>query len=224
MILAIVCTGKTHKEEPVKIIPQIQRFINNGWDVKILTDNPSAFPIGETFYYENKMFSYVDKLLFSFRLMSKTKQDILYVDHDWLSNLNDDFVKNFKADDEIVFYDYWGTEYLGDGKYSPVWRKFIENRLDYYNDLYDYWNVIGFDYTELIVLRENFLYLPYFEMVDDMLVEIEKIKPILEFETLKYSKGNCTKYGNGEGIALGVIIQKYDIKIKELDKKYLTNE
>jgi hypothetical protein len=224
MILAIVCVGKSLNVDFEDMLIQIKRFESNGWDIHILTDKPELFSIGKTYMYENKIFSYVDKLLFTFRLMRNNKSDILYVDHNWLSNLNDNFVKEFKSDGSILFYDWWGTEWLGDGTYSPVWKRFIDKKLDYYNELYSYWDFINFDYSNIIVLRENCLYLPYMNFVDDIILEIEKIKPLLEYSTLRYSKGLCNRYGNGEGIALGLVIDKYKLKLNKIDKKYLNNE
>jgi hypothetical protein len=60
--------------------------------------------------------------------------------------------------------------------------------------------------------------------VDDIMLEIEKIKPLLEYSTLRYSKGLCNRYGNGEGIALGLVIDKYKLELNKIDKKYLNNE
>ena len=224
MILALVCVGKSHNEDFFNMQTEIKRFSDNGWDIHILTDKPNLFPIGTIHLYHNKIFSYVDKLLFTFRLIKNNKSDVLYVDHNWLHNINDKFVKNFKGSSSILFYDWWGTEFKSDGTYTPVWKKFIENKLDYYEELYSYWDAIQFDYSNIVVLRENFLYFPYTNYTDDIMLEIEKLKPLLEYSTLKYSKGMCDVYGNGEGIALGVIIDKYKLDTQQINKEFLKYE
>ena len=220
MILAIVCVGESYKDEPIKILPEIERFIKNGWEVHILTDNPNAFTIGEVHLYKNKIFSYVDKLLFTFNLIKDKKQCVLYADHNWLSNLNDTFINEFKKTNDIVYFEHWGV--LNENElWDPIWKKFDDYRLDYFNDLYEYFDYIGYEYRDLITIRECFLYIPYNELIDEFIFEVEKIKPVLEYIGIKYNKGNCDSYGKSEGLALAIIIDKYKLNTAQLDRKYL---
>jgi hypothetical protein len=220
MILAIVCVGESYKDEPIKILSDIERFINNGWEVNILTDNPNAFPIGKVHLYKNKIFSYVDKLLFTFNLIKDRKESVVYVDHNWLSNLNDTFISEFEKTNDIIYFEHWGV-LNENGLWDPIWKKFNDYSIEYFKDLIEYFNYIEYDYSNLITIRECFLHIPYSELIDEYLIEIEKIKPVLEYIGIKANKGVCSSYGKSEGLALAIIIDKFKLNIAQLDSKYL---
>ena len=63
MLLAIVAIGKKYIDNIQIYLP---KYIENGWDIRILTDDCDAFPTFKTYKYQNKIFSYIDKLLFRF--------------------------------------------------------------------------------------------------------------------------------------------------------------
>ena len=76
----------------------------------VLTNEPHLFNNVRTVHYVNKVFSYFDKLLFSLRLVEKYKTDVLYIDSDWIQNVNDVFIKNFHGSNNVLYYDNWEND------------------------------------------------------------------------------------------------------------------
>jgi len=217
MILSIVCIGDGYINEPIKIIPQLKRFNNKLWDIKILTDNPNAFSIGEVYEYQNKIFSYFDKILFPLRLMEKYKSDVVYSDHDWLTYLTNDFVNKFNGNPNALYPECWK---YWDGSDWKQWEYLTDYNLnEYFNPLIQYWNNQNYDYSKFKTIRESFLYLPYTNKVSEILCEIEKVKPIFEYMSI-VGNSNYSAYGSSEGIALSYILEKFNIKLELLNTDY----
>jgi hypothetical protein len=202
MIISIVAFGDKYIDNA---IPHILKFIENGWDVHILTDKPQKFKIGVTHYYPNKIFSYFDKLLFPLRLMEEYNVSVAYVDADWIQNIGNDFVTTFKGDDEFLFYDNW-----------PNGEHFEDYQKDtYFTKIIDFWDKTGFNYNKLTTILEWFYFIPYQKQVGDLIYDVEKIKPVFEYSSFYYD----TKYsgiGNGEGLALSYILKKHNIPLKKI--------
>ena len=217
MILSIICAGQNYINEPIKILPQLKRFSSKNWDIKILTDNPSAFSIGEIYEYQSKIFSYFDKILFPLRLMEKHKVDVVYVDHDWLTYLTNEFVDNFKKHNNFLYPEGW--KYWNGSEWEQ-WEYLTDYAMDgYFNPLIDYWEKNNYDYTSFKTIRECFLYLPYTNRISEIIYEIEKIKPIFEYMSI-IGKGNYSGYGSSEGIGLAYVLEKFNLKLELLSTDY----
>jgi hypothetical protein len=216
MILTLVLVGENYTSNPDEAIKQIERFKNRGWDVYVLTDKPELFPNTKTEYYQNKIFSYFDKLLFSLRIAEKTKQNVLYIDHDFGENLTDYFFKNFKETKDYVFFEKWQKWDETNKKYVP-WDKFGDYFSVYYLPIYLYFKKINFDYNELTTIRECYMYFPYDDNTTRIIYEMEKIKPIFDYMSVVEQSGfSC--YGSSEGIALSYIFNLLGITPKLFNK------
>lgn len=208
MILSIVAVG----EQYAKIcLPHLDRFKKRGYDIKILTDNPNFFTGYDTQLYENKIFSYFDKLIFSLRLIEKHKTDVLYIDSDWIGNVNDEFIKNFSGDKNVLYYDNWEND---------LFINYIEDF--YWKDLLFYFNLNKIEYNHLKLPLEWIFYFPNINNVSQVLFDLEKIKPIFDWiSTVVPSQyiGN----GNGEGLGLSHVLDKNKVEFVKFDKTLFTN-
>jgi hypothetical protein len=217
MILALVLVGDNYTKDADKVTVQIERFKNKGWDVHILTDKPELFPNAFSEHYQNKIFSYFDKLLFPLRLSNRTRQNVLYLDHDFGENLTEYFFKNFKETNDYMFYEKWQKWNDIDGKYIP-WNKFGDYFDNYYLPLYLYFKQINFNYVDLTTIRECFMYFPYDDKTNKIIYELEKIKPLFDYMSMM-GKSGFDSYGSSEGIALSYILEVNGITLKTFQKK-----
>jgi hypothetical protein len=216
MILSIICAGDNYKDEPSKIINQLKRFDNKNWDVKILTDNFGAFSFGEIYNYQNKIFSYIDKLLFPLRLMEKYKTDVVYCDHDWLKYLTDDFIDNFNGHDNFLYPEGWK---FWNGYSWEQWEYLTDYNEEYFNPIIKYWEKNNYNYSKFKTVRECFLYFPYTNEISNIIYEIEKIKPIFEYMSIVGNNG-YSAYGSSEGVALSYVLEKFNLKLELLSTDY----
>jgi hypothetical protein len=209
MILAIVAVGDSYIE---KCLPYLNKFKNNGYQIKILTDNPSCFIGYDTQLYENKIFSYFDKLIFSFRLIEKYKKDVLYIDADWLRNINDDFMKEFIGGNNVFYYDTWKNYFSPKNWYDDV----------YWRDLFLYFHLNNIDYKDFELPIERILYFPNINNITEVLLDIEKIKPVFDWiGTINQS--NYSGIGGGEGIGLSYVLNKHNIQLTKFNKRFFNN-
>lgn len=194
MILAIVAVGKNYIFNAKLYLP---KYIENRWDVRILTDEPDAFPGMQTYEYTNKVFSYMDKLLFPLRLVEKLKQPVLYIDADWLQFISDELIANFKPTSEVLYYGTWPH-----GKYFPS----IEQ--EYFEPLITYFKKTKFIPDKLILMIEYLYYFPYINNISNVIHDLERIKPIFEYQSIVKRTYFYPNIGNGEGIALSYVLHK----------------
>jgi hypothetical protein len=218
MILALVLVGETYTNNPEETIKQINRFQSKGWDVYVLTDKPELFPNVKTEFYQNKIFSYFDKLLFSLRMVEKTNQGVLYIDHDFGENLTDYFFQNFKHPKDYIFYETWQKWDGENSRYIP-WDKFDDYFDSYYVPIYLYFNKIGFNYSELTTIRECLMYFPSDEHISKIIYEMEKIKPIFDYMSI-VGKSEFSCYGSSEGVALSYVLNSLGITPQIFKKSF----
>jgi hypothetical protein len=204
MILSLVAVGEKYIKN---CEPFVDVFINNGWDVHILTDRPKYFKLGIIESYDYKIFSYFHKLLHPLRLVEKYKDDVLYIDADWIQNISSEFPKMFKKDSNFLYYGNW-----------PNGNKFIDYKDDlYFKPLNDFWDNLGFNCNEVPTMLEWIFYIPYNENIKNVIYDIELIKPIFEYMSLMTDTG-YKGIGNGEGLGLSYSLYKNNVPIKMFDK------
>jgi hypothetical protein len=206
MILAIVAVGEKYR---YKVKPHLPKFIQNGWDIRILTDDPHSFPNLKTYKYPNKVFSYIDKLLFPLRLVEELKESVMYIDADCLDFISDELVQNFKPTNEVLYYGNWP-----EGKY------FSDTDLEYFEPLVTHFKKIGFDYNKLPLMIEYLHYFPYVDNVSDVIYDLERLKPIFEYQSIIKKTYYYPGIGNGEGVALAYTLYKNNVSIDLFSSKY----
>lgn len=187
-------------------LPHLQKFIDNGYDIKILTDKPEKFDGFDTTFYQNKIFSYFDKLLFSFRLIEKHKTDVLYIDADWMENINENFFENFEGGNDVLYYGTWQYE---------SFKNYLND--EYWKDLLFYFNLNKIKHDHLIIPLEWIFFFPVMDSVTHIIYDLEKIKPIFDWiSTVIPSQygGN----GNGEGLGLSYVLDKNHVNLVKFEK------
>jgi len=204
MILSLVAVGEKYVKNCEPFIPN---FIDNGWDVHILTDKPQYFKFGTIEHYNHKIFSYFHKLLHPLKLCEKYQKDVLYVDADWIQNISSDFSKTFKSGDTFLYHGHW-----------PGGETFINYKDDlYFKFLIDYWDKQSFNYDNVPTMLEWIFYIPYNKNISKIIYDIESVKPIFEYMSLTTDTG-YNGIGNGEGLGLSYSLYKNNISIKTFDK------
>lgn len=206
MILALVLVGDQFIEEAT---PHIKKYTDMGWNIEILTNKPHAFSGFEnttTHLYENKIFSYFEKILFPLKLSEKYKSGILYMDSSVLLQIQNDFILNLKECDDFLCYGTW-----------PMVESFKNIEGDpYFKYLIEFFNREGFNSQEgILPIIEWIYYIPYNQdKIHNLIFDVERIKPVFEFTSLM-----CTsKYigiGSGEGLGLSYVLHKNGVKIKK---------
>lgn len=208
-ILTLISVGEKYTNE---CILHIKCFLDKQWDIRVLTDTPILFDGCTTYEYPNKVFSYFDKLLFPLRISEKEKSGVLYVDADEIENFIHLADSDFSKYDEFMVYDYW-RYHSNEMRY--IWDTFVQYDDVYFEPLVSYWNLIDFDYSKLKTIWEGLYYYPYSDKTNNVLHDIECIKPI--FEYMSIIKNNpYSGMGNGEGLALSYCLDKNNINRNEI--------
>jgi hypothetical protein len=206
MILAIVAVGKQYIDNAKLHLP---KYIQNGWDVRVLTDEPQSFPDLKTYKYSNKVFSYIDKLLFPLRLVEELKQSVLYVDADWIDFISDELILNFKSTKKVLYFDNW-----------PDGENFSYNHIEYFEPLITYFTKKKFDYNNLPTMLEYLYYFPYISNIADVIYDLERIKPIFDYQSIITKTYFYPRIGNGEGVALSYALYKNNVSTEKFQSKY----
>jgi hypothetical protein len=201
MILSLVSVGEKYIDH---CLPHVERFKNSGWEVHILTDNPNRFSGCEVKLYENKIFSYFDKILFTLRLSEKFKEGVLFVDSDWIHNISDEFISTFKGSDKFLYYDNWPN--------GETFKDYIKD--PYFFNQQRFWEKNNFIYDNLITILEWVFYIPHTTKISDIIYDLEHIKPVFEYNSVMVDAG-YSGIGNGEGLGLSYSLHKNNIKIKK---------
>jgi hypothetical protein len=206
MILALVLVGDQFIEEA---IPYIKKYVGMGWNIEILTNKPQVFGKLEnttTHLYENKIFSYFQKILFPLKITEKYKSGVLYMDSSVLLQIPDEFILNFKECDDFLYYGTW-----------PMTESFKCLETDpYFKYLIEFFNREGVNTQEyLLPIIEWIYYIPYNQdKIYNLIFDTERIKPVFEFTSIMCG----SKYvgiGSGEGLGLSYVLDKNGIKTKK---------
>lgn len=191
----------------------IDRYKEGGWDIIIQTNQPDRFNGYKVVPYNNTVFSYFDKLLFPFKISLQTKENVVNIDADDMHKPSDDFVFNFqkeKRGNKILYPSEWPVNYGIDD-------------IDRLNFVIDFWKQIGFDYTDIKLIWEWLLYVPYNENLLQVIFDIEYIKPAFEYGSLVHGHYNDkAPIGSEEGLALAYSLKRNGIKTETFKPCYLS--
>lgn len=209
-IATICAVGEKYVKD---VTSYIHRFDTNKWDIHILTDNINAFPQYTTYEYTNSIFSYFDKLVFSIKILKKYKKGVLSLDADKLNILSEEFL-NYN-------HNYPEFRYYSINRWAPYFDHIKEN--GHWSLIYDYFRYLDMNVNEIRNFWEEVFYFPYEIFKNRQInVDIETLKPLFETRSiLDHWSRPCL--GEGEGIAIGFLLNKYNFKIKEFDCEVFPN-
>ena len=200
--LAIVAVGQTYIDAANYIVANY----GDEWIIHVLTDHPEKIHGNcEIEYHQHKVFSYFYKLLFVLRLVEKYKQPVTYVDADRLDMFSNEFLKEFSFGPYFKILNCWpeGIEFKKHYSHGKHFKPFI-----------DYCNENHLDY-DIDTFSEEVFYVPYVEDIYDIILNVEKIKPIFEYQSIISRETNpyYPNIGNAEGLALSFVLKMKNKKI-----------
>ena len=148
--------------------------------------------------YPYLLWNYVDKIYFSFKLGRELNESVLWVD----SNKTTVY-------ESMIKQTYPNTKVLYNGLWNEEEDLLIED---------DYWEplikVLDIPHNKILKIMEQLFFVPKNIVTNDMLVDILKLKGTLSYQSYKINfnyKGGDKHIviGNGEGVILGYLIEKY---------------
>lgn len=200
--LAIVAVGQAYIDAANYIIANY----SDEWDIHVLTDHPqNIHGKCEIEIHTHKVFSYFYKLLFVLRLAEKHKCSVTYIDADRLDMFSNDLLKNFSSGDDFKILNYWpdGKSFKSLYSHGQHFKPFVQ----YCND-----NELDYD---IDTFSEEIFYVPYVESIGEIIFNVEKVKPIFEYQSIISRETNpyYPSIGNAEGLALSFALKLKNIKI-----------
>lgn len=211
--MSILCTIAVGEKYNKALLKTIKRFDVDLWDINILTDQPELYPeYKNVFKYENKIFSYFDKLLFVARTVKNKGKGVVWVDADKMYLLSDEFL-NYNHD-----YDY--VTIYSRNRWNPY---FIEEHFTGgWSIVREYFKYLDVDYRSIPNIWEEIWYLNYDNNIDKIIIDLETIKPIFEYRSI-VDEWPRNGYGDQEGIGLGYIVYKYGRELKYFNCEVFNN-
>jgi hypothetical protein len=208
IILAIVAVGEDYIEPANEVIDKL----SDKWDIHVLTDNPKKINWSDCFVelQDNKIFSYFDKMLFVLRLVEEYKTGVLYIDVDRVFEHSERFLNDFINTNQVTILNYWpeGKDFkplYSAGKHFVPFVKYCNN-----NDL---------DY-DIDTFSEELFYIPYMSDISKIIYDVEKVKPLFEYQSLISRETNMyyPNIGNAEGLALSYALKKNKHTIRKYER------
>ena len=68
------------------------------------------------------------------------------------------------------------------------------------------------DLTKVKPINENIIYFPYTPLLVDILYDVERTKPIVEYTSL--FNNDFGYLGHGEGLALSLVLKKHEVEVE----------
>jgi hypothetical protein len=179
----------------------LHKFKLADWDIHILTDAPEEFPEFKTYLYTNTVFSYFDKLLFSFRVLKEQKKGVVCLDADKLFLISDKFIN--------TQHDYPEFRYYSINRWAPYFSHLQDNGV--WSIIYRYFKYLDMETDNIKNIWEEVFYFPYNIFQNRQInIDIETLKPIFEYRSI-IDGWSRPSLGEGEGIAIGFLIEKYGL-------------
>lgn len=181
-----------------------------GRNVHVITDEPdmvhSFMPQVTTIPYPKLLWSYVDKIMYTFTYAKNHNQGVIWVDSD-KGIVKRNYLRYQGYGDQIVINEYW-EEYsskvqLMQDPYWEEFRTFLGKQNMFIQDIPH--------------VTEHCFYVPPNVVTDEVIQDIEIAGSVLQYLSVKNdypyrddNKGGI-KIGNGEGLILGYLIKKYNL-------------
>lgn len=200
-ILAIVAVGKQYTDWAIEVI---ERFKTTRWEIQVLTDDERIFDYDaycHIEFYERRIFSYFDKMLFVLRCVEKCKSGVVYADVDRVHEYPMNFLDMLSENSQVSILNYWhGENKKFKGNYDsgihfvPLINYCQDNEIDY----------------DVDTISEEIFFIPYLNNIKQVIYDVEKLRPVFEYQSL-ISKSTNKYYpnvGNAEGLALSISLNK----------------
>jgi hypothetical protein len=202
----------------VDILIEKYTLLHKESNIVVYTDNTAKVKkntnITDIREYKLTPFRYFDKYTLTELITREIKAPVLYIDVGRL-----DVLKKFK-------YHYFNADKVNNVYTNSNWKgyetaeslknykgQYLED--NYWDDILEYMIKDGAILDQVIPLLERIFIFPYSPIINKVILELEKIRPVFERSSL--SKINTyTGIGNGEGLALGYAFSKLKYKTSYL--------
>lgn len=211
MIYCTVCVGKqwVNKESEY-----IEEFAKNN-ELFVLTNCPEKFTNSRTKLYSRKEFSYFEKVNFILDLIKEYKTRITYIDANKISQYR---VENKFKEGILYTKSILPWEHLDKYFIAPDTLSYISMVMEMISV-----KSISFKYPQ-----ENILSIPYFDRIDEAILDVKTIQPYLERyynnvpKTKYLERYSKTGVGYAEGWSIGALAYKYKLPLEEINSKIYT--
>lgn len=208
MIYATMCIGEHWCKKYSTLINDFSKKNK----IHILTDTPSYFKDGCIIYhYTRDVFSYYEKINHILSLLQKYKTRVLYIDADWVSQLDTSLLY-----DSTSIYCYNKFELSS----SVINRYFSKDDIKKVNDIL---SIIKLNKNLEWYIPEALLCFPYLDAISNISLDFNKLqKPLEELYNKTPQRKELARYtesgiGYGEGWAITAIAYKYNINVNTFD-------
>lgn len=201
-ILALVSVGDKYTSSALNVV---NRFSELGWRIHILTDNPQVFENCTVETFSNSIFSYFDKMLFVLKCIKTCNNGVLYIDVDRVDEYSIELLNKLTTFKDTTILNYWpeSKEFKGiysKGKHFTPFIHFCElENLDY----------------DIDTFSEEIFFVPFLDKIDRVIHDVEKLKPVFEYQSLISRDTNMyyPNIGNAEGLALSYALKNNGYKL-----------
>jgi hypothetical protein len=196
IVVALVAVGEKYVDE---IIPRYNRLKRWGYNVKVLTDQPTKFEVADVILYGKRVFNYFDKLYFALELISRYNKTVIFIDG--AEDVSDELIKEYTSNltTDCVYLYNWPLGSFNQYKNEPAFEYLVKYLTLYNISIKDYPTI----YEHVLVFNKT---------IDHELVrnELEMIQPVFDYMALLNYKLYKKPFvlGDGEGLALSIILDK----------------
>lgn len=206
-IIALVGVNAHHVDDCQSLYYYLKR---NGFTVKVLTNRPSLFEDKDVYEYSNKIFTYLDKILYCLDLLRDYKCNVLYLDSDKYYNreLIESFLQRSK-EHQVTYVSSWPEGDFSNYRDVNPCFKYLKDYCEYRGIEYKNWKTI---WEYVLFFRKDIDY-------DTIRYELETIAPVFTYMSLMNNDTYNKKpfaLGGAEGLALSIVLDKLGIESKEV--------
>lgn len=207
-VISLVGVNSYHVDNCEELYKKLKA---DGYEVKVLTNKPERFNLEDVYLYSNKIFTYLDKLLYCLDLVKEYQCNILHLDAD--KYYDKKTIENYLRQAQQHQVTYIGSWPDGDfDKYkdtNPCF-KYLKEYCEYRGIEYKNWKTI---WEYVLFFRKDL-------DVDQIRYELETIAPIFTYMSLMNDdtyKKTPFALGGAEGLALSMVLDRLGIEAKEID-------
>jgi hypothetical protein len=181
-----------------------------GYTVRVLTNRPDLFEPEDVFIYSNKIFTYLDKLLYCLDLIKEYNCNVLHLDAD--KYYSEERIKSFIEKSEqhqITYQGSWpGGNFDAYKDINPCFQ-YLKEYCEYRGIEYKNWKTI---WEYVMFFRHDIDY-------NTIRYELETIAPVFTYMSLMNDdtyKKTPFALGGAEGLALSIVLDKLGIESQEV--------
>lgn len=205
-ILALVSVGDRYTSSALEAV---DKFSKLGWNINILTDNPEVFKNCAVETYSNTVFSYFDKMLFVLKCVKNYNSGVLYIDVDRVNEYSIELLNKLISLKDTTILNYWPESKQFKGLYSKG-KHFIP--------FIHFCELENLDY-DIDTFSEEIFFVPFLDKIDRVIHDVEKLKPVFEYQSLISRDTNMyyPNIGNAEGLALSYALKNNGYKLHKYE-------